>query len=69
MAIREQEKREQLIRDGFCIFENVLDAGTVAKLNAMRRVDHRPGGCRALRAASRAGLHHLLLEIPPSGVR
>ena len=35
MRIREQAKREQLIRDGFCIFENVLDAGTVAKLNAM----------------------------------
>ena len=23
------------LRDGFCVFENVLDAGTVAKLNAM----------------------------------
>ena len=35
MPIREQAKREQLMRDGFCVFENVLDAGTVAKLNAM----------------------------------
>ena len=35
MRIREQAKRERLIRDGFCTFENVLDAGTVAKLNAM----------------------------------
>ena len=35
MPIRDQEKRQQLIRDGFCVFENVLDAGTVAKLNAM----------------------------------
>ena len=35
MPIREREKREQLIRDGFCIFESVLDTDTVAKLNAM----------------------------------
>ena len=35
IPIREQQKREQLIREGFCIFENVLDPDTVAKLNAM----------------------------------
>ena len=35
MPIREQAKREQLMRDGFCVFENVLDADTLANLNAM----------------------------------
>ncbi len=35
MPIREKDKREQLIRDGFCVFENVLDAQTVAELNVM----------------------------------
>lgn len=35
MPVQEQEKREQLIREGFCVFENVLDAATVAGLNAM----------------------------------
>ena len=29
------EKRAQLMRDGFCIFENVLEPEMVAKLNAM----------------------------------
>ena len=69
MRIREQAKREQLIRDGFCIFENVLDAATVAKLNAMSEWTISAGGSRALPAASCAGLHHPLLEVPPSGVR
>ena len=30
MPIREQAKRERLVRDGFCVFESVLDAATVA---------------------------------------
>ena len=35
MPIIAKEKREQLIRDGYCIFENVLGPEMVAKLNAM----------------------------------
>ncbi len=35
MPIVAKEKRNQLIRDGFCIFENVLTLKMVAKLNAM----------------------------------
>ena len=35
MPITAKEKREQLIREGFCIFENVLPPEMVAKLNAM----------------------------------
>lgn len=35
MRVREQAKRQRLMHDGFCVFENVLDAGTVAKLNTM----------------------------------
>lgn len=34
MSIVASEKREQLIREGFCIFENVLEPEMVAKLNA-----------------------------------
>ncbi|MDE0040399.1 MAG: phytanoyl-CoA dioxygenase family protein [Candidatus Poribacteria bacterium] len=35
MPITAKEKREQLIREGYCIFENVLEPEMVAKLNAM----------------------------------
>ena len=35
MPIAAKEKRDQLMRDGFCIFENVLASEMVAKLNAM----------------------------------
>ena len=35
MPITAVEKRTQLMRDGFCIFENVLEPEMVAKLNAM----------------------------------
>ncbi|MEM7028579.1 MAG: phytanoyl-CoA dioxygenase family protein [Chloroflexota bacterium] len=35
MAINNQEKRDQLIRDGFCIIENVLEPEMVTKLNHM----------------------------------
>ena len=35
MPITAKEKREQLIREGFCIFENVLAPEMVTKLNAM----------------------------------
>jgi hypothetical protein len=35
MPIVAREKRKQLIREGFCIFENVLEPEMVAKLNAM----------------------------------
>ena len=35
MPIVAREKREQLMREGFCIFENVLEQGMVARLNAM----------------------------------
>ena len=35
MPIIAKEKREQLIRDGYCTFENVLPPEMVAKLNAM----------------------------------
>ena len=30
MPIREEEQQERLMRAGFCVFENVLDAATVA---------------------------------------
>ena len=35
MPVTAKEKREQLIREGYCIFENVLVPEMVAKLNAM----------------------------------
>ena len=35
MPITAVEKRTQLMRDGFCVFENVLEPEMVAKLNAM----------------------------------
>ena len=35
MPITAVEKRNQLMRDGFCVFENVLEPEMVAKLNAM----------------------------------
>jgi hypothetical protein len=35
MPIIAKKKREQLIREGYCIFENVLPPEMVAKLNAM----------------------------------
>ena len=35
MPITAKDKREQLIREGYCIFENVLQSEMVAKLNAM----------------------------------
>ena len=35
MPITATAEREQLIRDGFCVFEQVLDADTVAGLNEM----------------------------------
>ena len=35
MPIVAREKREQLMREGFCIFENVLEPEMVAKLSAM----------------------------------
>lgn len=35
MPVTAVEKRNQLMRDGFCIFENVLEPEMVAKLNAM----------------------------------
>ena len=35
MPITATAEREQLIRDGFCVFEQVLDPDTVARLNAM----------------------------------
>ena len=35
MPITAKEKRQQLIREGYCIFENVLEPEMVAKLNAM----------------------------------
>ena len=35
MPITAKEKREQLIREGYCIFENVLPPEMVNKLNAM----------------------------------
>ena len=35
MPVIAPAKREQLIRDGFCVFEQVLDPETVARLNAM----------------------------------
>ena len=35
MPIVAREKRQQLIREGFCIFENMLEPEMVAKLNAM----------------------------------
>ena len=35
MPITAKDKREQLIREGYCIFENVLEPEMVAKLNAM----------------------------------
>ncbi len=35
MPITAKDKREQLIRDGYCIFENVLQPEMVTKLNAM----------------------------------
>ena len=35
MPIIAKEKREQLIREGYCTFENVLEPEMVAKLNAM----------------------------------
>ena len=35
MPISAAAEREQLIRDGFCVFEQVLDADTVAGLNEM----------------------------------
>ena len=35
MPIVATEKREQLLRDGFCVFENVLDPEMVARLNHM----------------------------------
>lgn len=59
MAIKDQKKREQLTHDGFCVFNQVLNAETVANLNAMsewtiekQRLDnpdhferHRSQGC------------------------
>ena len=35
MPITASAQREQLIRDGFCVFEQVLEPETVARLNAM----------------------------------
>ena len=35
MPIVATEKREQLIREGFCVFENVLEPEMIVKLNAM----------------------------------
>ena len=35
MPITTKEKRKQLIRDGYCIFENVLPPEMVNKLNDM----------------------------------
>ena len=35
MPATAKEKREQLIREGYCIFENVLAPEMVTKLNAM----------------------------------
>ncbi|MEM7127519.1 MAG: phytanoyl-CoA dioxygenase family protein [Chloroflexota bacterium] len=51
-----KEKRAQLIRDGFCVFENVLESEMVAKLNKMSEwtigqedaahfENHRAQGC------------------------
>ena len=37
MPITAKEKREQLIREGYCIFENVLAPEMVTKLNAMSK--------------------------------
>ena len=56
MAIAAREKREQLISEGFCVFENVLKPEMVAKLNAMSEwtiaqvepahfEEHRAQGC------------------------
>lgn len=35
MPVTAKEKREQLIREGYCIFENVLSPEMVTKLNTM----------------------------------
>ena len=35
MPVTAAAEREQLTRDGFCVFEQVLDSETVARLNAM----------------------------------
>ena len=56
MPITAPAEREQLIRDGFCVFEQVLDPETVARLNAMSEwtiaqedpahfVENRARGC------------------------
>ena len=33
------EKREQLIRDGYCVFERVVDAATIAALNERQKIN------------------------------
>ncbi len=56
MPITAVEKRAQLMRDGFCIFENILESEMVSKLNAMSEwtiaqedaehfAQHRAQGC------------------------